>query len=272
MLVPKRFTSTYPLYITILFIGFLSFITNFSTHDAQAAMIEHQAGASVRNYPLGFSIHAQSAYSDLLWGEKNKENFFYGFYKISLRANTSFKTAGANLKLELYPISFLGLQVGLQPSYRAFDFSGINCSTLQCQGTMHRSFIDIKGILGTKKYYLGYAIGYTFSSTKLEIGKTGFYDEGVSLSGNDSSDRVRGFEIWPGVAWTETQRTGVLFHSAKFHKSETSSQSVYGYYSYTQESHRFMMGAGVYQSTLQSQKPSVFVSYTYTSGESPNLF
>lgn len=120
------------------------------------AHFDLSAGASLRSYPaLGGEVNAQSGYNLLLWGSgpgSDKKNPLYGLLRPAISAASSVVVNNYDARIELYPISFLGLVMGkkhIKSDYEDFPF--FNCDEVRCKGTIDREYTQIKMALGYGK-------------------------------------------------------------------------------------------------------------------------
>lgn len=108
---------------------------------------------SGRSYPsIGAEAQLETGYNQRLWGEgpgKNKKNVLYGLVRPSFALASSAVINTAKTKIELYPISFIGLVYGhedIRSDYDKFPF--FDCENVRCEGSIIRDYFQARMALG----------------------------------------------------------------------------------------------------------------------------
>jgi hypothetical protein len=160
--------------------------------------VDYNASAQA-GYPWSGNFDSYLGYGFMLWGQKKKDpkvfkDVLYGYIRPNLRFKTSGIANSLEARLDLYPISFVGLTLGQVFSYTnlkilgdASEKTGVDCDTFQCGGLLFRSFMEAKLKGGFQNYF---AVFFSRADFLVNSGKKarGFVDTSASLVGGGRSD------------------------------------------------------------------------------------
>lgn len=121
------------------------------------AQSDFKTTAFYRNYPLGGGVAGEYGYNYVLWGAPAKDNPLYSYLRAYGGLSTSYSYNSAQLGLEFYPLSILGLNFGYERTNNSRDYTDYDCETNRCLGNYSRTYIETKLILG----YWGFFLVYT---------------------------------------------------------------------------------------------------------------
>jgi hypothetical protein len=240
-----------------------------------------------RNYPLGVSLGGFFGLGYTAWnatraGQGAGGNFLspylYGYLRTQARVQTSGVVNSADLRLEIFPISFLGLTVGKNLSARAADFSAISCSEYLCQGSVDRSFVSgilALGAAGFSVLAYGRYDDMRASSAQGDsfLGR-GFYDEMASIRGLSLRDQLQSLDLLATyeVDSEKKHRLGILNSRARFLGSRESAESLYAMWIYNFGKYTLQTGVGTYESSFQKRAFSAFAGFKWTPKKGAGLF
>ncbi len=108
---------------------------------------------SGRSYPsFGAEAQFETGYNQKLWGEgpgKNRKNVLYGLIRPSFAVATSAVINTTKARLELYPISFIGIVYGHEDIRSEYDkFTFFDCDKTRCKGSIIRDYFQARMALG----------------------------------------------------------------------------------------------------------------------------
>ena len=114
--------------------------------------------AGARSYPFGGSLELDFGKSLMLWGtrhEREEERSpWYGHTRVGLRMSTAGTYNAGLAKLEVHPLSILGLAIGREIVKNDKNYSGYNCSSNRCLGHFSNSFGEVSLTLGYQNFFL----------------------------------------------------------------------------------------------------------------------
>lgn len=120
------------------------------------AHFDLSAGAAMRTYPsLGAQANLNAGYNFVFWGQgprKSKGSPFFGLIRPALSVASSAVVNNYDMRLEVYPISFVTFVVGkkhIRSDYTKFTF--YDCNVVRCVGNIDREYKQAKIALGFKK-------------------------------------------------------------------------------------------------------------------------
>ena len=109
-----------------------------------------------RSYPSsGGEVAIESGKNIVIWRKEgaDKKSPLFGLIRPKLKLSTSAVINTYDVSLEVYPISFIGLDFGYRhtnSNYSDFDF--YDCESINCTGDMKRSYFGQKMALGYKNF------------------------------------------------------------------------------------------------------------------------
>lgn len=218
--------------------------------SALATMDLHY-GAQGRSYPgLGGEFYLETGYNQLLWGSDpggEKKQPWYGLIRPSIRLSTSAVVNQAEAKIEVFPISFIGMAAGRRSLKSDYDFNFYNCDEVHCRGTMERNFVQGKMAIG----FFGIIMMGQITTEQIEHSEDDkpfaeFKKGMIGAPGFDiSTEQVAllGYKMQSG------SMIGVLSNFTRFEHSEQTFQMNLGIYQFKSESSQYTIGLGTFEST-----------------------
>ncbi len=236
---------------------------------------------NTRNYPLGLAVGTQWGLGVTAWDATKSSSvpeFFkslaYGYVRAQGRVQTSGVVNSGDLRLEVFPVSFAGFIAGRNMSLRASDFSGVDCVSYSCRGSVDRQYWALTAALGAGGLsVLGYLRNDKVNLQDLGVGVTGFYDEASSLNGASDLDNLRNWDLVAAykLPFAQSHRVGLIHSEYLFSDSANRSQSSYGFWAYTQGKFLWQLGMGQYSSSLQSKGFSAFAGVKWVPKKGASL-
>jgi hypothetical protein len=237
--------------------------------SAQGGQWDGWIGGGYLSQPLAAAAMGSLGYNALLWGTPGKGSIGYGFTRISLFARSSYFVSAGAARLELYPVSFLGLSAGAALSTRHTDLDTLDCSIVQCRGELTRLFAEAKLIFGAGPiFFVPYAKAERLTSR--DSGRP-FGDEESNLAGMFHADSLLTYGGVLGVTLAHTWRVGVTGSHQKMTDSGADNDFLAGFLSWTLQSLTIRGGAGVYRSSTADAGPTAFISVKWLISPSLSL-
>ena len=220
--------------------------------------LDYMFGTGAISAPFGAAAYGETGYSQLLWGKKHAGSFLYGYIRPAVKLQTSILVNRAEGYLDFYPLSFLGLTWGGSATSRNTRmYSNINCTTLECTGTLYRSWVKPKLSLGYKNLYWVSSLKY---ENLKHSSSQAFADEVNVLLGHAEGDQSLTLDTTVGYQWSEKLHTGIHGSSVKMLKTANMQSHMLDLYtSYSSKKWKYLAGAGVYQSSLTTLSPTAYV-------------
>jgi hypothetical protein len=167
------------------------------------------------------------------------------------RARTSALVNAGEVSVELFPVSFVGLQAGTQLSNRNTKLDTLDCTMVACQGNLSTTYLRAKGVVGYAGFFLGGSaqVGWQRpSDTTLPFG-----DDASSLAGLAGGDTLVSFEGYAGYRPPGPYSFGVYASRDRFTGSGAANdmESVMARRSWGPW--RVMLGLGAYESTTRDR-------------------
>jgi hypothetical protein len=134
----------------------MKFLIIFLVSFKSFAHMDLSVGGAARTYPaIGAEVSGAIGYNHILWGkspkDETKKNPLYGIIRPILSASSSVVVNSYDARLEVYPISFMGLVAGRAHTRSDFEkFPFFDCEKVRCKGTMDRDYFMFKMALGHK--------------------------------------------------------------------------------------------------------------------------
>lgn len=254
------------------------------THGAwvDAGEWDYNTGIGYRHEPLGLAANATVGFGQTLWDKRGKNSsslskILYGFIRPQIRVQTSGIVNSFDGRIEIFPISLVGLVMGQNVSYRSTDFAGVPCQQVSCQGSVQRSFVMGQAAMGYGDFALISALrldSLQQSGTQIFAGSR-FYDESSSLIADATGDSLLSIDLAGIYKVSSAVDAGVLYSLSEFTKSTQRSQlaSLIGFYGHGP--YKYGAGLGSYSSNLvedSRSSPTFFLSLKWTPRSSPGLF
>ena len=226
------------------------------SHSNSKSHLDYSGGFGVQSMPMGAAAYVDAGYSHLLWGKKEGQGFQYGYVRPAARVQTSALINRAEVYLDFFPISFFGVSSGASLTSRNTNlYSGVNCTSVECKGTLSRQWIKPKLILG-------YADFFFIGSLKLETLKhssmSPFVDDMNILIAQSGGDRTTIVDLTVGYQWSGRIATGVHGSSVRMTRSKSSNRLIDLYAAYQSQHFRYLGGVGLYQSQFSPLSPTAY--------------
>lgn len=109
-------------------------------------------GASTRSYPLSGVLEAATGYGVMLWGDQGSP--WYGYTRLELSGASAATYNSGMLKLELFPLSFLGARVGGESMQNDQEYRAYDCLASVCKGRFYRRFFEAELTLGAGPLFI----------------------------------------------------------------------------------------------------------------------
>jgi hypothetical protein len=256
------------------------YICGFLTPLHAWAGFDLAVGGYGRDYPMGAGAELNLGYGHLLWGSSSEK--LYGFIRAGLDIEGVVDYNAVNAKLEIFPISILGLRVGQSRSESQLDYEDFDCELYLCRGHFAENYFEVPVFLGYGP--VTFAASYKHSQWKSDsnnaaIASAQFIEpsSGLALAVDDTEDveRVRGTvfldlgDRWLGGEWR-------LGYSEARYSVESSTENVFAaierdsriwlgllQYSMEEPSFQVTLGTGEYRSYLLPSDPTFVVSFSF---------
>lgn len=223
------------------------------------AHFDLSAGAALRSYPaLGGEVNAQFGYNFLLWGSgpgADKKNIMYGLLRPALNVNSSAVINGYDARLELYPISIIGLAIGQRNIVSDFeDFPFFDCEKVRCKGTIKRDYTQFKMALG---------FGPLMAVGNIVMSKNSYSDENdegkpvaefrFAALANPIEDTMYRSQYVLGYKHSNKGILGVVAEYVNFAQAEQTYNMDLLVYTTKPETTTYVFGVGQFSSTYQTK-------------------
>lgn len=224
---------------------------------AQGAELDYSAGFGARSLPIGAAAFGSLGYDQMLWGERAPGQYFYGFVRPAANIRVSGVVNRAELRLEVYPVSFFKLSAGYARSYRFLNQADdVDCSQYYCQGNVGGPFGAANLVLG----YHGFAMSLTSQISGVSASSTAqdVYDETSNLIAQGSGDTLIFNEEILAWSFAPAWKAGLLFTQGHMIQSLSSNNLESVIASYESRNWAYLGGIGTYESSIQSRGPTIF--------------
>lgn len=205
------------------------------------AQINYNLKAIYRSTPSASNISGTVAYEKLLWGEANKKQPLYGYYKLGAVLGGS-PTAGAFI--EFSPVAPLVIKYQKSATYRFTKSSVFDCENVYCYGVLDRSDLSISlaaghgNVVGLASYL--WRDIRTPQSSNLVVAEQELF---TTASGNHAYNEM---SLTMGYVFDEEKVLGLHYTAAEFSDGYRRSNSIYGIYHWKWNELDFTAGAGRY--------------------------
>lgn len=102
--------------------------------------------SSYRDFPLSGVAEVNFGYGQLLWG--SEKNALYGFVRASGELDAVSNYFGATAKVEVFPVSILGLKAGQTWEQNHQDYKDYDCTQNICRGFFSNQYLEGQAFLG----------------------------------------------------------------------------------------------------------------------------
>jgi hypothetical protein len=218
--------------------------------------------SGARSYPLGLAAAGIAGYGVPVWGNPGKGQVMYGYLRPVVKLQSSGTVQNTEARIDLYPISFAGISLGVNPTYRLANFVSIDCSALKCKGLLNRSYARANLMLGLSGFFLGGSAKIT--QVKVPDSTLGFYDEQSSISAQSGgSDTLKSGEVFTGYSWGQGNAAGFYLTSDRYDGSENNNTALSAYYQLRTDKIQVVIGSGTFRSSLQDLGFTAYVTFRY---------
>lgn len=258
--------------IILLSFGSLIILLTVGSPVATASGFDLSLAGSYRSYALAGGAEMAMGYGHLIWGDKKKP--LYGFVRVATGLEGVEDYIASTVKVEIFPISLLGVRVGQSWIQNHLDYEDFDCVTYLCRGQFSYDFVEVPFYMGWKRILLSasYRISRWERDRREPVGSRTHYIEpssglGLSLVESEDVERWRGALLYEfnsywriGYSYVDDrvsqgpdeleQRTSQMWLGLiQYHKSKLESTlSVF-------------VGAGEYRSYLLNPEPSYVLGF-----------
>lgn len=236
-----------------------------------AKSLDLSLGMQGTSFPKSFSTFIESGLSLVFWGQAHTPSPFYGFLRVAGRLQSSAIINKAEYKVDVFPVSFLGMTAGRSVSYRTSFFNDNDCpTTADCGGWLIRNFLTLQSAL---KYRSLFLIGrYRHFELYPSITSGVFWDEGTDLIGAIPSDTANFGDLILGVRLKNGLTTGLALVTGKMTRERSAMNNRLIFMRYTREHFMIQGGGGLYHSSVHGDGAFVGLGMTWMPAPSPALF
>lgn len=253
----------------------LLYFYSFSENSAHAEF-DLSVGGYSRSYPLGGSAELNMGYSLVLWGQSASP--FLGYIRLATDIEGVVDYFSSTAKIEIFPVSFLGVRAGQAFSQSHLDFDEFDCEVFLCRGKFTENFYEVPLFLAYSDFIFSssYRVGnWRSDKDNMSALKTEFIDPtsglNLNISDQDTVKRARAILMYN---LSENFRLG---YSETYYWADDLPEAMQGSQQVGRESHLWlgflqynlndlslMVGAGEYKSHLLPTDPTVIVSLNYS--------
>lgn len=208
-----------------------------------------------------------------MYGDAPGKGIFYGLIRPSIKGSTSAVINSYDLKLEFYPISFIGFVVGHQKIQSDFDgFPFFNCDEIRCKGELKRDYVQFRTALG-----FGPIVAMIMTEESRNI-----YDDPedealpvaefrFAVRANPDYDEYGRYQYMFGFK-DQDQMYALVTEYTYFNKSKQYNKMNLVAYQTKAENSNVIYGIGSFESTDQKKGTIAVVQYVYRFSPSFKLF
>ncbi len=221
-----------------------------------------------RTYAPGLSINPSVGFSQKIWGDTATPLF--GFFRPYVIGVVSPSVYEGKVGIELFPISFLGVDVRRAWGRRFVDTRGQDCDQVECQGELGYTDLSFKMFLGYRKTFASLRWTQTFFDS-IENRARRIYELGSSVLINPDGDRGDYLNLAVGEnlnGLLDGMSVGVLLQSNQFRGTGHRSDAAYLFSRLEMpfEDHddsSVTVGLGAFRSNLNVPELSIVTSIVY---------
>ncbi len=223
--------------------------------------------AAGRSLPFGGAFWGESGYGHILWGSRENESggtgWRYGYLRPFARFQTSVVVTRADVGIDLFPISLLGMTVGVADSQRFLTKAHTgDCVTTTCGGNLARAYIRAKGVIGFGPVFASLMSRIDFMSHPDKTKP--FTEEGTVIAGNAGGDHSYSNEFAGGFRFWEVWSLGLRYSSSKMLGSGAKNNQEDLFVRWKKEPFTVFAGTGFYTSTTAARSFTVFALFQWT--------
>jgi len=218
---------------------------------------DYSVSAGARNRPFGVSLNGELGFNHMVWGTRSADNVLYGFVRPAFQASTSVEVNSAGVGLHLYPVSFVRLSGGYAYSIRNTTLDTLDCTLVECTGSISQPYVEASVVLGTGKVFTTLSVGQRFLTPSLVA--RDFGEENSSLTGQAGGDRLTSASWIAGLQWDArwVLGLGVGFSRMELNRTINLNQSLFVRYRVGE--FQILGGGGLYRSSTIEAVPVGFI-------------
>ncbi|MBN8540982.1 MAG: hypothetical protein J0L82_11395 [Deltaproteobacteria bacterium] len=258
------FHKGYQIALSLFFVvgGNVPFAHAYSRWDAHVT-------ALARTYVPGLSINPNLGYSQKLWGEEKTP--FYGYLRPYGIAVVSPSVYEGKLGLEVFPVSFLGVDLRRAWGRRFVDTRGQDCDQVECQGELGYTDLSFQMFLGYERRFASVRWTQTYFDA-IESRTRRIYELGSAVLIQPGGERGDYLSVALGEELSgdlSDLAFGVLVQSNRFHGTDHLAEAAYLFGRLKmsfQESDQssVTVGIGAFRSTLNVAELSLVASVVFS--------
>jgi hypothetical protein len=222
-----------------------------------------------RTYAPGLSINPNFGFSQKLWGDVATP--FYGYVRPYGIAVLSPSVYEGKLGLEIFPVSFLGVDLRRAWGRRFVDTRGQDCDQIECQGELGYTDLSFQMFFGYKRKFASIRWTQTYFDA-IENRARRIYELGSAVLINPDGDKGDYLSVALGEelgGFLSGLAFGVLVQSNRFHGTGHVAEAAYLFSRLKmpfQETDRssVTVGVGAFRSNLNVPELSVVASIVYS--------
>lgn len=190
------------------------------------AQVNGKIDLSLRTKPLQYNGVGTVAYDGVLWGDVDKANPKYGFYRVGAKLGGS-PTAAAFVQVA--PIAPVVFEVQKGTTYRFIKTSATDCDTYECLHKVDRTDYSIRLGGAVKKFVL--LMKFMLREIDAEEGNRPVYLELESFHVTPGYHHYFESTITLGYKLDDTTTTGIIYNGGELSGGSQHFYSGYGFYS-----------------------------------------
>jgi len=237
----------------------LGCLAPFSVH---AQVWDANFDFSARTYPFGAAIGVEGGYGVPIWGDTAE--YKYGYTRVGGRLQSSGVVNTLTGQVEVFPISFWGLQLKSGWGHRQLDdISTLDCTRLECSGSLSRTSLGSPLFWAAGPFFGRVRLEYTWVASS-ENTYPLLADESTNLRLRGSGDEIRRWDVLAGLKIREDLKAMLFYETNKAQKTESRNETYGAIVRHSWDSHTVYFGTGIYESTTTSPHLQFFGSYVLT--------
>lgn len=225
--------------------------------------------ALARTYVPGLSINPSLGYSQKLWGDVSTP--LYGYLRPYGIAVLSPSVYEGKIGLEVFPVSFLGVDLRRAWGRRFMDTRGQDCDQVECQGELGYTDISFQMFLGYRRSFASIRWTQTYFDA-IENRARRIYELGSAVLINPDGDKGRYLSVALGQelgGFLSGLAFGVLMQTNRFHGTGHFAEAAYLFsrlnMSFLESDQSSVtVGIGAFRSTLNVPEFSVVTAFVYS--------
>lgn len=233
------------------------------------AVWDYNAEAVYRSTPSGANLAGQVGKSFLLWG--NRDSFHYGYSRLSLYASSVAVVSTYDLRLEIFPISILGIELGVGKFYQNYEgFDMADCSENVCRGQTDRKYIGLKTALSHSHYYIIERLRYTVLDVTEK--KRPYYDSFSSLFTAPGEDKLFMNTLVFGKEFSPQWSAGIISVFNKMYDANSTNHMLLSNICYSVKKMKYVAALGYFNNQNDIKNLTFFFKVTWNGAKGMQLF